>query len=142
MSILPRHTPAAYVAELEQELAAAGITLGPIKPGTRVTRIVEHCDLRWEITYLGGMYDSANWALRGPGVEHGVPVDTAEAVERIAAAALDEDEPGIPGPTLYRGVPVPDGIAANWDGVVAAHWRQGVAAALGGTVQRQDAPRV
>jgi hypothetical protein len=126
MSILPRHIPAAHLAELEQELAAAGITLGPVQPGTRVTRIVDHGGIRWQLTYIC----HGHWALRGPGIEHGVAVDAPEAAERIAAAALDEDEPGIPGPATWRGVPVPDHIAANWDGVAATHWREGAGAAL------------
>ncbi|MFD5570420.1 hypothetical protein [Streptomyces cadmiisoli] len=125
MSILPRHIPATHLTALQEELTPAGITLGPVKPGTRVTRVVDHGGIRWELTYIGEGY----WCLRGPGVEHGVGVDAPEAAERIAAAAMDEDEPGIPAPAAWRGVPVPEQYATNWDGPAAA-WREGAGAAL------------
>ncbi|MFF4900489.1 hypothetical protein [Streptomyces sp. NPDC001068] len=126
MSILPRHTPTEHLTALTEELTAAGITLGPVKPGTRVTRIVDHSGIRWELTYIG----HGCWALRGPGVEHGVSVDAPEAAEHIAAAALDEDEPGIPAPATWRGVPVPEEYATRWDSPAATAWREGAGAAL------------
>ncbi|MEU0950455.1 hypothetical protein ABZ379_48730 [Streptomyces canus] len=127
MSILPRHTPQVHLDALTEELTAAGITLGPVKPGTRVTRIVDHGGIRWELTFLGSRY---GWALRGPGIEHGVGVDAPEAAERIAAAALDADEPGIPAPATWRGVPVPAEYATSWDSPAAVAWRDGAGAAL------------
>ncbi|MER7835323.1 hypothetical protein ABTY98_05270 [Streptomyces sp. NPDC096040] len=127
MSILPRHTPAVHLTALQEELTAAGIELGPIKPGTRVTRIVDHGGIRWELTFLG---DGYGWCLRGPGIEHGVGMDAPEAAERIAAAALDEEEPGIPAPATWRGVPVPAEYVTSWDGPAAVAWREGAGAAL------------
>jgi hypothetical protein len=126
MSILPRYIPAVHLTALTEELAAAGVELGPLKPGTRVTRVVDHGGIRWELTFIGQGY----WALHGPGVEHGVGVDAPEAAERIAAAALDEEEPGIPAPATWRGVPVPAQYATTWDGPAAAAWREGAGAAL------------
>ncbi|MFJ4469539.1 hypothetical protein ACIP2X_18880 [Streptomyces sp. NPDC089424] len=126
MSIVPRHTPAEHLTALQEELTAAGITLGPLKPGTRVTRVVDHGGIRWELTYIG----RGHWCLRGPGVEYGVGGDAAEVAERIAAAALDEAEPGIPAPATWRGVPVPGDYATSWDGPAATAWREGAGAAL------------
>ncbi|MGX1301381.1 hypothetical protein RKD35_002869 [Streptomyces albogriseolus] len=127
MSILPRHTPQAHLNALAEELEAAGITLGPVKPGTRVTRIVDHGGIRWTVTFLGSGY---GWALRGPGIEHGVGMDVAEIAEHIAAAAMDADEPGIPAPATWRGVPVPQEYATRWDSPEAVAWRNGAGAAL------------
>ncbi|WP_327594661.1 hypothetical protein [Streptomyces chartreusis] len=127
MSILPRHTPAVHLTALTEELTAAGITLGPVKPGTRVTRIVDHGGIRWTVTFLGARY---GWALRGPGIEHGVGMDVAEIAEHIATAALDEDEPGIPAPATWRGVPVPEQYATRWDSPEAVAWREGAGAAM------------
>lgn len=81
MSVLPRHIPAAALDRMTAALAAAGAELGPVKPGTRVTRTVEHDGASWELTYCGPM----GWCLRGPGVEHGVGVDEEEAAARITA---------------------------------------------------------
>ncbi|MGW3971171.1 hypothetical protein ACWEFD_17965 [Streptomyces ardesiacus] len=127
MSILPRHIPAVHLTALQEELTAAGITLGPVKPGTRVTRIVDHGGIRWAATWLGYGY---GWCLRGPGIEHGVGMDVAEIAERIATAALDADEPGIPAPATWRGVPVPQEYATRWDSPEAVAWREGAGAAL------------
>ncbi|WP_411092278.1 hypothetical protein [Streptomyces sp. 049-1] len=126
MSILSRHTPAVHLDALQEELTAAGITLGPIKPGTRVTRIVDHGGIRWELTFIGHGY----WAVRGPGIEHGVGMDAPEAAEHIATAALDAEEPGIPAPATWRGVPVPEEYATRWDSPAAVAWRDGAGAAL------------
>ncbi|SOE31752.1 hypothetical protein [Streptomyces sp. OK228] len=127
MSILPRHTPAVHLDALTEELEAAGTTLGPVKPGTRVTRIVDHGGIRWTVTFLGARY---GWALRGPGIEHGVGMDAPEVAEHIAAAALDAEEPGIPAPATWRGVPVPEEYATRWDSPAAVAWREGASAAL------------
>lgn len=81
MSVLPRTIPAAALELMTAILAAAGVELGPVKPGTRVTRTVEHDGATWELTYCGPM----GWCLRGPGAEHGVGVDEAEAAVRITA---------------------------------------------------------
>ncbi|MEV0016654.1 hypothetical protein [Streptomyces tendae] len=126
MSILPRHIPAVHLTALQEELAAAGITLGPVKPGTRVTRIVDHGGIRWELKFVGHGY----WCVTGPGIEHGVGMDAPEAAEHIAAAALDADEPGIPAPSTWRGVPVPQEYATRWDSPEAVAWREGAGAAL------------
>lgn len=122
---LSRHTPADHLAVLQEELAAAGITLGPVKPGTRATRTVDHGGMQWEVICVGHGY----WCLRGPGLEYGVCMDAAEVAEHIAAA-MGEGEPGIPGPATWHGVPVPDHIAAAWDSPLAAAWREGADAAL------------
>jgi hypothetical protein len=126
MSILPRHTPQVHLDALTEELTAAGITLGPVTPGTRVTRIVDHGGIRWTVTFLGARY---GWALRGPGIEHGVGMDAPEIAEHIAAA-LDAEEPGIPAPSTWRGVPVPEEYATRWDSPAAVAWREGAGAAL------------
>lgn len=89
MSVLPRITPAAALDRLTAALTAAGVTLGPVKPGTRVTRTVEHGGASWELTYCGPM----GWCLRGPGVEHGVGVDEEEAAARITARSAEEPAP-------------------------------------------------
>jgi len=133
MSILPRYTPETELTALCEELEAAGITLGPVKPGTRVTRVVDHGAIRWTVTFLGSGY---GWALRGPGIEHGVGMDAPEIAEHIAAAALDEDEPGIPAPATWRGVPVPAEYATRWDSPAAVAWREGASAALAAAIQQ------
>lgn len=127
VSILPRRIPAVHLDALTEELTAAGITLGPVKPGTRVTRIVDHGGIRWTVTWLGYGY---GWALRGPGIEHGVGMDAPEIAEHITAAALDAEEPGIPAPATWRGVPVPQEYATRWDSPAAVAWREGAGAAL------------
>lgn len=81
MPILPRTIPAAALAEMTAALAAAGVPLGPLKPGARVTRTVDHHGAHWELTYLGAM----GWRLTGPRAAHGVGVDAREAATRITA---------------------------------------------------------
>lgn len=80
MSVLPRTIPAAALDLMTEALTAAGMELGPVKPGTRVTRTVEHGGASWELTFCGPF-----WCLRGPGVEHGVGVLEYEAADRIAS---------------------------------------------------------
>ncbi|GHA94372.1 hypothetical protein [Streptomyces chryseus] len=83
MSHLPRTIPAAALEGMTAALAAAGLELGPIKPGTRVTRTVQHAGACWELTYMGAKW---GWRLVGPGVEHGIGVtDAEEAAAHIAA---------------------------------------------------------
>ncbi|MET7729191.1 hypothetical protein [Streptomyces mirabilis] len=127
MSTLPSYTPEVHLTALREELTAAGIELGPVKPGTRVTRVVDHGGIRWTVTFLGARY---GWALRGPGIEHGVGMDAPEIAEHIAAAAMDAEEPGIPAPATWRGVPVPEEYATRWDSPAAVAWREGAGAAL------------
>ncbi|MFE3378755.1 hypothetical protein [Streptomyces anulatus] len=88
MSYLPRTIPAPALDRLAAALDAAGLELGPIKPGTRVTRTVQHANACWELTYMGGRY---GWRLTGPGLEHGIGVlDVEEAAARIAAPPAAE----------------------------------------------------
>ncbi|MEW2631635.1 hypothetical protein AB0903_08240 [Streptomyces sp. NPDC048389] len=88
MGHLPRTIPAAALEGMATALAAAGLELGPVKPGTRVTRTVRHAGACWELTYLGARH---GWRLTGPGAEHGVGVlDGEEAAERITAPPTEE----------------------------------------------------
>ncbi|MDN3056879.1 hypothetical protein PH213_20455 [Streptomyces sp. SRF1] len=92
MPALPLAIPAAARAGLEAALAAAGIELGALKSGTRVTHTVITQDgTEWELTYLGPMGDEAVWHLAGPGVEHGNSLSTTEAAERITAPPAEPD---------------------------------------------------
>lgn len=85
MALLPTYIPQRSLDGIAAELATDGIRLGPVKPGTRVTRTVEHNGTTWEITYLGPCAGAAVWSLRGPGYEHGLWVDETEARQIIAA---------------------------------------------------------
>ncbi|MFB8402168.1 hypothetical protein [Streptomyces sp. NPDC055912] len=88
MSHLPRTIPAPRLENLAAALAAAGLELGPVKSGTRVTRTVQHAGACWELTYLGARY---GWRLTGPGAEHGVGVlEDREVAERITAPPVVE----------------------------------------------------
>lgn len=123
---LPRAIPAAPLYRIVAALAEAGLTLGPVKPGTRVTRLVEHDGDTWELTYLGPM----GWRLTGPGAEHGIGVDEAEAVEHITAVRPVEEAPAAdphPGvPATHLGVTVPLLVRGCWHSPLAEGWRLGV----------------
>jgi hypothetical protein len=90
MSVPPLRTiPAETLQRLEKELSDAGLTLGPLKPGTRVTRLVEHDGATWELTYLGrpgGAFVSA-WRATGPGYQHGTGVLTGNVADLIRTSA-------------------------------------------------------
>ncbi|MCY0957704.1 hypothetical protein [Streptomyces sp. H27-H5] len=88
MSYLPRTIPAPTLEALAATLAAAGLELGPVKPGTRVTHTVQHKGAGWELTYMGARW---GWRLVGPGVEHGLGVSgPQEAAAHIAAPPVPE----------------------------------------------------
>lgn len=126
MSLLPRTIPAAPLNRLAAALTGAGLVLGPVKPGTRVTRLVEHDGVTWELTYLGPI----GWRLTGPGAEHGIGVDEPEAVEHITAVRAVEEAPAAdphPGvPATHLGVPVPLLVRGCWTSQLAEGWRLGV----------------
>ncbi|MFC8332764.1 hypothetical protein [Streptomyces olivaceus] len=90
MGQLPRTIPASFLQELRDILDAAGITLGPLAEGRRVTHTAEHRGATWEITFMGRHY---GWAVRGPGMEHGVgalPEDVPEVMNREAGPQLPD----------------------------------------------------
>lgn len=128
MSVLPRTIPVAALELMTDALGEAGITLGPVKPGTKVTRTVEHHGVPWELTFCGPF-----WCLRGPGVEHGVGVFEYEAVERITATPApttppESDDAGAP--KTYAGVPVPALVRKAWNAPLGDGWRLGVRSTL------------
>lgn len=86
MPRLPRTIPATVAERLAATLAAAGIELGPLKPGARVTHTVNHLGARWELMYAGTM----GWFLSGPGVEHGVFLDPEEVAAHISAPPTEQ----------------------------------------------------
>ncbi|MFJ2882438.1 hypothetical protein ACIQGT_14045 [Streptomyces sp. NPDC093108] len=117
MSLLPHKIPVRAVGELAAALAYANVQLGPLKPGTRVTRTIDHGGIAWEMTYLGdGM-----WRLTGPGAEHGIPVAVEDAVELITA-----NDPAPEPPETYLGVHVPLLIRETWGQPLADGWCLGV----------------
>jgi len=132
MSVLPRSVPAAARAALAAVLSAAHITLGDLKPGTRLTYPVTFAGTDWEMTYLGRI----GWRLTGPGVEHGIGVGPAEAAEHIAANSIplpplpraSRSADGIP--RTYCGVVVPALVRTAWTEPLADGWRLGVRSAL------------
>lgn len=132
MGRLPRTIPAAVVQELREALATAGLTLGPLKEGSRITHTVQHDGATWEITYLGA---AMAWRVTGPGREHGVGALTEDVAHYITTPAGQEtpddrtETPTEP-PASYRGVPVPGWIADSWHTIAATAWRDGVDAAL------------
>ncbi len=87
MPLLPRTTPDAALTLMDATLGSAGIKLGPLKAGTRLTHTVQHAGSSWELTYLGPI----GWRLTGPGAEHGIGVGAEEAAVRIAAPAAARD---------------------------------------------------
>ncbi|MER5698888.1 hypothetical protein ACWDBO_44970 [Streptomyces mirabilis] len=128
MSLLPRAIPATARQQLADSLAASGIRLGGIKPGTRVTLLAEHAGAAWELTYLG---HGNVWRATGPGSEHGVGVFTQEAAGHITAL-VPEPEPAVfPGiPRTYAGVSIPHVIRRDWHSPLADGWRLGVRSAV------------
>ncbi|MFD8820776.1 hypothetical protein ACFV1C_00155 [Streptomyces sp. NPDC059605] len=117
MTPLPRTIPTYAAGALAAALAYANVQLGPIKPGTRVTRTVDHGGNAWELTYLG----SATWRLTGPGAEHGIAMTVEDAVELITA---NVPNPGPP--ETYLGVHVPVLIRETWGQPLADGWCLGV----------------
>ncbi|MFM9594119.1 hypothetical protein ACKI16_23790 [Streptomyces scabiei] len=90
MGQLPRSIPSAALQELREAMAAAGITLGSLAEGKRVTYTAEHRSATWEITFMGRYY---GWAVRGPGMEHGVGAateDVPEVMNRPAGPQLPD----------------------------------------------------
>lgn len=90
MGQLPRTIPADCLQELREVLAAAGITLGPVAAGCRVTHTAEHNGATWEVTFMGRRY---GWAVRGPGAEHGVGAaaeDVPEVMNRPTSPQLPD----------------------------------------------------
>lgn len=85
MSLLPRTVPTVALTALTATFAVAGLALGALKPGTRVTHTTAHQGATWELTYLGPMDCEALWRLTGPGVEQGLAVTADEAAELITA---------------------------------------------------------
>lgn len=128
MSVLPRSVPAARLAELTAVLSAAGITVGPLLPGKRITHGVTYNGVDWQLSYLGPM----GWRLAGPGVEHGIGVGPDEAADHIAAHSVPM--PALPKaprspagiPLTYMGVTVPAIVRAAWTAPLADGWRLGV----------------
>lgn len=127
MGHLPRSVPDADRQEMAEALAAAGITLGGTKPGTRVTHLVQHDGRTWELTFMGRRY---GWRATGPGAEHGRGVDPAEAAALIATPPAEpEPEPADPHPGVprtYLSIPVPALVRARWTSELADGWRLGV----------------
>lgn len=131
MSVLPRTIPARAADELAAALAAAGVELGPIKPGTRVTRTVNHLGSAWELTYLGPM----GWRLTGPGAAHGIGVDPEEAARYITGPMPEPEAAPTPAPfprvpVTYAGVLVPLLVRQQWTTPLADGWRLGVRSSL------------
>lgn len=90
MGQLPRTIPASCLQELRDALDAAGITLGPLAPGKRVTHTAQHRGATWHLTFMGRYY---GWAVRGPGAEHGVgaaPEDVPEVMNRPTGPQLPD----------------------------------------------------
>lgn len=90
MGQLPRTIPASCLRELREALDAAGITLGPLVPGRRVTHTAVHRGATWQLTFMGRRY---GWAVRGPGAAHGVgaaPEDVPEVMNRPAGPQLPD----------------------------------------------------
>ncbi|MFF8994040.1 hypothetical protein ACF09H_29750 [Streptomyces sp. NPDC014983] len=90
MGQLPRYIPESALQELRGTLEDAGITLGPLAPGRRVTHTAEHRGATWELTFMGYSY---GWAVRGPGVEQGVSAfaeDVPEIMNRPAGPQLPD----------------------------------------------------
>lgn len=87
MSTLPQSIPDTVRRDLANHLADHGLTLGPLRPGTRVTHTIEsHGAPRWQIKYLGTCGGDPVWRIDGPGVpEQGLMVDTGEALDLISA---------------------------------------------------------
>lgn len=129
MSILPRTIPAASRAALTKALTESGITVGDIKPGTRVTLTATVDDVVWELTYMG---QGDMWRATGPGAEHGVAVFTEGVAEYLTAKEVQQPEvedpfPGVP--ATYVGVQVPSMVRGNWVSPLADGWRLGVRSA-------------
>lgn len=128
MSVLPRSVPAARLAELTAALSAAGITVGDLLPGKRITHAVTYNGVAWELAYLGPM----GWRLAGPGVEHGIGVGPDEAADHIAAHSVPmpalPKAPSSPDgvPLTYMSLTVPAIVRAAWTGPLADGWRLGV----------------
>ncbi|MFB7496058.1 hypothetical protein ACFC09_15425 [Streptomyces sp. NPDC056161] len=113
MGQLPRTIPASTLQDLRSALEDAGITLGPLRKGTRVTHTAEHRGATWELTYLGSYY---GWRVAGPGVEHGVGADTEE-VPKVMNRPVG---PQLPDGPLDWAVRAPDGRLWTCDGREAA----------------------
>lgn len=131
MSVLPRSVPAARLAQLVAVLAAAGITVGDLLPGKRITHAVTFNGVAWEMAYLGPI----GWRLAGPGIEHGIGVSREEAADHIVSHSLPL--PALPKaprspdgiPNTYCGVTVPALVRNVWREPLADGWRLGVRSA-------------
>ncbi|MFE4329658.1 hypothetical protein ACFRQM_09400 [Streptomyces sp. NPDC056831] len=130
MSLLPHSIPVRAAEQMAAALAAAGTKLGPFKPGTRVTRTVDHQGATWELTYMG----PTGWRLTGPGAEHGIGVDAEEAAKRITAPPAEapalQPDPFPRAPATYAGVLVPALVREHWTTPLADGWRLGVRSTL------------
>ncbi|MFF5655238.1 hypothetical protein [[Kitasatospora] papulosa] len=131
MSVLPRTLPTAAHQQLAEALAAVGVDLGGIKPGTRVTLVATYKGATWELTYLG---HGSVWRATGPGHERGTGVFTNEAADLIVSATdLSLDAPPRPqpaAPRTYSGVVVPRLVLQHWDEPLGDGWRLGVRTTL------------
>jgi hypothetical protein len=131
MPILPRSVPAARLAQLVAVLSAAGITVGDLLPGKRVTHAVTFAGVAWRMTYLGPM----GWGLAGPGVEHGIGVNPEDAADHIVSHSIPL--PALPKaprspdgvPKTYLGITVPALVRAAWAEPLADGWRLGIRSA-------------
>lgn len=123
MGHLPRTIPAGTLQELTDGLAAAGITLGPLMPGKRVTHTIEHRGATWEITFLGRAY---GWRVAGPGAEHGVGALDAENITEVMKWTAGPQLPDGPLDWAVRGEdgrvwPCADQVAAEETTAEAPH---------------------